>query len=55
MLDRKKKIFPIIYNKEDVPKSKLISKEFVRGIVVEIMKGKKVSWAGFAHETNANQ
>jgi hypothetical protein len=55
VLDRIKEIFPVIYNKEDVPNSKLIIKEFVRKIVAEIMKGKKVSWARFAHETNANQ
>ncbi len=33
----------------------MISKEFAKGIVVEIVKGKKVSWARFVHETNANQ
>jgi len=55
VLDRIKEIYPIIYNKEDVPKSKLIAKEFVKGIVTKIVKGKKVSWARFIHETNANQ
>ncbi len=55
MLDRIKEIYPIIYNKEDVPKSKLIAKDFVKGIVAKIVKGKRVSWARFIHETNANQ
>jgi hypothetical protein len=36
-------------------KSKLIGKEFVKGIIIEIVKGKKVSWVGLAHETNAKQ
>jgi hypothetical protein len=36
-------IYPIIYGKDDVPKSKLISKEFPRGIILEVVKGKLVS------------
>jgi len=55
MLNRIKEIYLVIYVKENVPKSKLIGKEFARGIVAKIVKGKKVSWVGFAHETNANQ
>jgi len=55
VLHRIKEIYLVIYNKDDVPKRKLISKEFAKGIVVEIVKGKKVSLAKFAHETNANQ
>jgi hypothetical protein len=55
MLNRIKEIYLVIYGKENVPKSKLIGKEFARGIVAKIVKGKKVSWVGFAHETNANQ
>jgi hypothetical protein len=55
VLDRIKEIYLVVYNKEDVPKSKLISKEFSKGIVVDIVKGKKVSWARFAHETHPNQ
>ncbi len=43
LLDRIKEIYPIIYGKDDVPKSKLIGKEFAKGIVVEIVKGGKVS------------
>jgi hypothetical protein len=54
VLDRIKEIYPIVYDKENVPKSKLIGKEFTKGRVAEIVKGKKVSWARFAHETNAN-
>jgi hypothetical protein len=42
-LDRIKKIYPIIYGKDYVPKSKLIGKEFTKGIVVEVVKGRKVS------------
>ncbi len=52
VLDRKKKIYLVIYT---IPKRKLIGKAFVKGMVVEIVKGKKMSWVGLAHETNANQ
>jgi hypothetical protein len=52
VLDRIKEIYLVVYT---VPKRKLISKEFAKGIVVKIVKGKKVSWIGLAHETNANQ
>jgi hypothetical protein len=37
-----------------MPKSKLLGKEFAKGIVVEVVKGKVVSWANFGHETNTN-
>jgi hypothetical protein len=52
VLDTTKEIYLVVYT---IPKSKLISKEFIKGIVIEIVKGKKVSWARLAHETNANQ
>jgi hypothetical protein len=55
MLDRIKKKNPILYGKIDFPKSKLIGKEFARGIVINMVKGKKFSWVGFGHETNTNQ
>jgi len=55
MVDRIKEIYPIVYGKIDLPKSKLIGKEFAKRIVVEVVKRKKVSWAGFGHETNTNQ
>ncbi len=48
-------LYPIIYGKEDFPKSKLIGKEFAKGIVVDVVKGMVVSWASFGHETNPNQ
>jgi hypothetical protein len=43
VVDRIKEFYPIVYDKTNLPKSKLIGKEFVRGIVVEMVKGKKVS------------
>jgi hypothetical protein len=43
MVDRIKEIYPIVYVKTDLPKSKLIRKEFAKRIVVEVMKGKKVN------------
>ncbi len=55
MVDRIKEIYPIVYGKIDVLRSKLIGKEFARGIVVEIVKGKRVNWARFYDETNTNQ
>ncbi len=51
-MDTIKEIYHVVYT---IPKSKLIGKEFVKGTVIEIMKSKKVSWAGLVHETNANQ
>lgn len=55
MVYRIKEIYPIVYGKTNLPKSKLTGKELAKGIVVEMVKGKKVSWAGFGHETNTNQ
>ncbi len=55
VLDKIRYIYPIIYGKDDVPKSKLIGKEFPRGIILEVVKGKLVSQVGFGHEINANQ
>ncbi len=43
VLDKIKYIYPIIYGKDDVPKSKLVGKEFPRGIILEVVKGKLVS------------
>ncbi len=48
-------LYPIIYGKEDLPKSKLIGKEFAKGIVVDVVKGMAISWASFGRETNTNQ
>jgi hypothetical protein len=45
----------IIMTSTFIPKRKLIGKAFAKGMVVEIVKGKKMSWVGLAHETNANQ
>jgi hypothetical protein len=39
-----------MYGKSNVPKSKLLGKEFAKGIVVEVVKGKTISWASFGHE-----
>jgi hypothetical protein len=55
VVDRIKEIYPIVYGKIDLPRNKPIGKEFARGIVVEIVKGKKVNWSGFGNETNTNQ
>ncbi len=55
MVDRIKEIYPIVYSKTNLSRSKLIGKEFARGIVVEIVKGKRVNWARFYDETNTNQ
>jgi hypothetical protein len=54
-VDRIKEIYPIAYGKKNLPKSKLIGKEFAKWNVVEMVKGKKVNWARFHHETNTNQ
>ncbi len=37
------------------PKKIINGKEFAKGIVVEIVKREKMSWARLAHETSANQ
>ncbi len=54
-MDRIKEIYPTFYGKTYFLMNKLIKKEFVKGIIVEMVKGKKVSWVGFGHETNTNQ
>jgi hypothetical protein len=43
VLNKIRYIYPIIYGKDDVPKSKLIGKEFPRAIILEVVKGKLVS------------
>jgi hypothetical protein len=55
VLDRIKELYPIMYGKSSVPKSKLLGKEFAKGIVAEMVKGILVNWANFGHETNTNQ
>lgn len=50
VLDKIKELYPIMYGKSNVPKSKLLGKEFAKGIVVEVVKGKTISWASFGHE-----
>lgn len=55
VLNKIRYIYPIIYGKDDVPKSKLIGKEFPRAIILEVVKGKLVSQVGFGHAINANQ
>lgn len=55
IVERIKEIYIIVYGNNEVPRSKLIRKEFARDIVVEIVKGQKVSWVGFGHEINTNQ
>jgi hypothetical protein len=48
-------LYPIVYGKSFVPKSKLLGKEFTKGIVAKVVKGILVSWANFGHETKINQ
>jgi hypothetical protein len=36
VLDRMKELYPIVYGKSIVSKSKLLGKEFAKGIVVEV-------------------
>lgn len=55
VLDIIKKLYPIIYGKSITPKSKLLGKEFAKGIVTKVVKGILVSWSSFGHETNINQ
>lgn len=55
VVDRIKERYPIVYGKTNMLRNKLIGKEFARGIVVEIVKSKKVSWLRFNNETNTNQ
>jgi hypothetical protein len=55
VLDRIEELYPIVYGKSFLPKSKLLGKEFSKGIVAKAVKGILISWANFNHETNANQ
>jgi hypothetical protein len=55
VLDRIKKIYPIVYGKSIIPKFKLLRKEFAKGNVVEVVKKILVNWASFGHETSTNQ
>jgi hypothetical protein len=55
VLDKIKELYPIMHGKSNVPKSKLLGKGFAKGIVVEVVKGKTISWASFGHETNSNR
>ncbi len=55
IMDKIQYLYLIVYGKEDLPKSKLIGKEFAKGIVVDVVKGMVVSWANFGYETNTNQ
>jgi hypothetical protein len=47
VMDRIKERYPIVYNKTNLLRNKLIRKEFARGILVKFVKGKKVSWPRF--------
>ena len=49
------RLYPIVYQKPHVIKTKLIGKEFAIGIVADVVKGLDVDWASFAHATNRNQ
>ncbi len=56
VLDRIKELYPIVYGKYTIPKSKLLGKEFAKGIMANVMKGISVNRASFGHETyNTNQ
>jgi hypothetical protein len=55
VLDMIKKLYPIVYGKSTTPKSKLLGKEFAKGIVTKVVKGILVSWVSFGHESNINQ
>jgi len=48
-------LYPIVYGKSTTPKSKLLGKEFAKGIVTKVVKGILLSWSSFGHETNINQ
>jgi hypothetical protein len=54
VLDRIRKLYHVVYGKPIVPESKLLGREFTKGIVVEVVKGISISWASFGHETNSN-
>lgn len=47
-------IFPVVYLR-NLPTSKVIAKQFARGIIMETVKNKPVSWADFAGTSNKNQ
>lgn len=55
IMDKIQYLYLIVYGKENLPKSKLIVKEFAKGIVIDVVKGMVVSWASFGYETNTNQ
>jgi hypothetical protein len=55
VLDKIKELYPIVYSKSIVPKSKLLGKEFAKGIMAKVVKKIPISWANFGHETNTNQ
>ena len=54
MLHRIFQIFKIVYLR-DLPKSRIITKQFARGIILEKRKKKPVSWAEFVGNSNRNQ
>ncbi len=54
VLDRIRELYPMVYGKPTMPKSKLLGEEFTKGIVAKVVKGISVSWANFGHETNTN-
>ena len=47
------RIWKLTYNKDAMPRSKIVSTRFGLGIVVEEM-GRPISWAEFAKVTNAS-
>jgi hypothetical protein len=55
VLDRIRELYPMEYGKPIVPKSKLLGKEFTKGIVAKVVQGMSINWANFGHETNINQ
>ncbi len=55
VLDRIRELYLMVYGKPTMPKSKLLGKEFAKGIVVKVVKGISFSWASFGHEANINQ
>lgn len=48
------RLYPIVYQKPNVVKTKLIGKKFAIGIVADVVKGLDVDWASYAHDTNRN-
>jgi hypothetical protein len=55
VLDRIRELYLVVYGKPTMPKSKLLGKEFAKGIAAKVVKGILFSWASFGHETNTNQ